>query len=98
MKCEICKKEPATSLSLFAFDDMPDKPGYELHKSDPWKWAGDCTANSEFYYIMLDQIETQEQATRWYNHLREKVWFGPVSQSSFSIKLDDLQRRLSEKV
>lgn len=98
MKCEICKKEPATSLSLFAYDDMPDRPGYDLHKSDPWKWAGDCAADTEFYYISMDRIKTQKDATFWYHHLREKVWFGPVSQASFLTKLDNLQRRLSELV
>lgn len=98
MKCEICKKEPATSLSLFAFDDMPDKPHYEEHKLDPWKWAGACSADSEFYFIMLDDLKTQKDTDRWYHHLREKVWFGPVSESSFLTKLDDLQQRLSELV
>ncbi len=94
MKCEICKAEPATSLSLFSYDDRPD----QLHKEDPWKWAGNCSRDNELYYIMIDDISTQKEATRWYHHLQGKTWFGPVSEHSFLSKLDDFQARLSEKV
>jgi hypothetical protein len=97
MKCEICKKEPATSLSCLAYDDR-DFKWTTPYKTDPWKWTGSCTADTELYYITLDRIKTQKDATHWYHHLREKVWFGPVSQASFLFKLDDLQSRLSEKV
>ena len=87
MKCEICKNEPATSLSLVPHND-----------NDPWKWCGQCTRDTELYYITLDQLKNQDDATRWYNHLSEKVWFGPVSQQSFLTKLDDLQWLLEEKI
>jgi len=84
MKCELCKAEPATRLACMLYDT--------------WKWTGYCRPGKELYYIPLDQLKNQKDATRWYHHLREKVWFGPVSQSSFLTKLDDLQRRLSEQI
>lgn len=97
MKCEICKKEPATSLSLMAYDDR-DYDWNREFKSDPWKWAGNCTADKELYFIPIDSLRTQKDATDWYRHLNEKVWFGPVSQASFLFKLDNLQQRLEEKL
>ena len=80
-----------------AYDDF-DFEWTRPYRSDPWKWVGNCAVNKELYYIMLDQLQTQKDTDHWFHHLREKVWFGPISQHSFLTKLDNLQRRLSEKV
>jgi hypothetical protein len=58
--CEVCGKEPATSFSWIDGD---------------WKFCGDCTADSEIYYVELRLFFHSPAATvDWLAHLAEKDW------------------------
>jgi hypothetical protein len=62
-KCEICREEPATSLSWF-YDDKK------------WKLAGDCTIGKESYWIMLnDFMGSAKRMLFWITHMSKKNWF-----------------------
>ena len=90
MKCEICHREPIVSLSCMWYGDQDPA-------DDPWKLVGYCTSRSEVYYITLDQIKNQEQSTRWFHHLRDKVWFDAKSSTSFLNKLALLSKSPAEQ-
>lgn len=63
--CEICKKEPAITFSCIG---TPAKL--------KWKFAGDCSAKTEFYYIQLTAYFKSPAATvDWLAHMHEKNWF-----------------------
>lgn len=66
--CEACGREPAFSFSWFP--DPDDRYG---DTSGTWKVTGQCTADSEHYYITFDRWINE---TGWLAHLRQtKNWF-----------------------
>jgi len=60
--CEACGEEPATSFSYFQDDEC-------------WKFTGDCTTQTEMYYIELETFFKSPPATvDWLAHMHEKDW------------------------
>jgi hypothetical protein len=73
--CEVCGEEPASSFSFFEAEST-------------WRFAGDCTALTEDYYVPLAQILESENGwtwKAWIEHLGRKPWFSP---KDFSGMLD----------
>lgn len=68
MKCEICKKEKAYSISTMNDVD--------------WFVTGECTADTERYYVLLDNSPMDFNG--WLRHLGEKRWFTYPSELSFT--------------
>lgn len=65
VQCEVCHNEPATSFSY-------------MRKGEGGEWiaGGDCTANSEMYYIEFSRFfESPEETVDWLAHMSEKDWF-----------------------
>ena len=66
-RCEVCKSEPATSLSVICKDG-----------ADSWVLAGACTEGREQYYVTFDSMfESPAETVDWIAHLSEKTWFSP---------------------
>ena len=65
---EICRREPAVSLSWFA-----DRRNWYGDRSGSWKLAGACTAAVESYYVLLRDFDARPD--QWRAHLSEKAWF-----------------------
>lgn len=58
--CEMCHDEEATSFSWIKGD---------------WKFCGDCTSDTESYYIELNRIFSSSESTvDWLAHMHEKNW------------------------
>ena len=58
--CEVCRLEPATSFSFV------DKR---------WVFVGNCTSDSERYYIEFKRLFRSPAATvDWLAHMHEKNW------------------------
>jgi transcription elongation factor Elf1 len=63
-KCEVCGKEKAISFSCMT------KTASEI---TDWKFCGMCTAESEKYYIKIDNFFSSPGATvDWLAHMHEK--------------------------
>jgi hypothetical protein len=61
-QCEVCGNEPATSFSWFKDDGT-------------WKFCGDCTRETETYYIQFNSIFKSPSSTvDWLAHMHEKNW------------------------
>ena len=61
-KCEVCKKEIATSFSVLA--------------DDRWIFASQCVADEEKYYVEFERFFSSPASTvDWMAHLQEKRWF-----------------------
>ncbi len=76
--CEACGRESATSFSWFA-----DRARWYAPRSGTWRFTGDCTADTEQYYVMLHDrgrgwLESRAEREDWLRHLREKDWFNPL--------------------
>ena len=74
-RCEVCRREPATSLSWFA-----DRKRWYADRSGTWRFTGNCTADCEAYYVMLRHrghgfLDSAESREHWLLHLAEKTWF-----------------------
>jgi hypothetical protein len=69
--CEVCRREPATSLSWFA-----DKRNWYGDGSGTWRLAGACSSTAESYYVLLADYRAHPE--RWIRHLGEKRWFDPT--------------------
>lgn len=60
--CEVCGAEPATSFSYFK-------------KDQSWKLCGDCTSETEAYYVPFkDFFDNPGETVDWLAHLSEKGW------------------------
>lgn len=59
-QCEVCGQEPATSFSWLDRD---------------WKFCGDCTTDTESYYIELKLFfQSPASTVDWIAHMAEKNW------------------------
>jgi len=74
--CEACGREPAYSFSWFA-----DPADWYGERSGTWRITGNCTADSEQYYVLFRRrgrdgfLDSAAAQAEWIAHLREKVWF-----------------------
>lgn len=60
--CEKCGQEKAYSFSYF-------------RDTDEWMFTGDCTRESEDYYIEFDRFfESPKETVDWLAHMSEKGW------------------------
>lgn len=60
--CEACQSEPATSFSYF-------------RNEDSWKFTGECTRETEDYYIQFERFfESPKETVDWVAHMSEKGW------------------------
>lgn len=70
--CEVCGKHPATSFSFFLNRDDAERP------SGQWKFACDCTSDTEFYYVLFDGavgfFSSPKEKANWLSHLKIKIW------------------------
>lgn len=65
--CEACRREPAYSFSW-----TPDKARWYAAFSGTWRATGECTSDTEHYYITFNRWVTERD---WLRHLRGKTWF-----------------------
>jgi hypothetical protein len=77
-RCEACGREPASSFSWFA-----DRDRWYAPRSGAWRFTGDCTSESEQYYVLLRNnghgfLDSVEKHNNWIEHLRDKRWFDPA--------------------
>jgi hypothetical protein len=83
--CEVCGREPATSLSWFA-----DKRHCYADRSGTWRLAGAGSNTTESYYVMLADYRAHPE--RWLTHLAEKRWCDLDNFRAAAARLDTAVR------
>jgi hypothetical protein len=77
-RCEACGQEEAYSFSWF-----PDRAQWYAPRSGRWLFTGDCTSDTEHYYVLLNDrtngfLRSAAEQRDWWHHLGGKDWFNPL--------------------